>query len=107
MCGIAGILNIQNNKPVLADDIRKMNDLMIHRGPEAEGVYVDENLGLGHRRLKIIDIEGGIQPMHSEDQSITVVFNGEIYNFKEIKKDLEAKGHRFKSNSDTEVIIYA
>ena len=107
MCGISGILNIQNDKPVLADDIRKMNDLMIHRGPEAEGVFVDENIGLGHRRLKIIDIEGGVQPMHSEDQSITVVFNGEIYNFKEIKSDLEAKGHKFKSHSDTEVIIYA
>ena len=107
MCGISGILNIQNDKPVIADDIRKMNDLMVHRGPEAEGVFIDRNLGLGHRRLKIIDIEGGIQPMHSEDQSITVVFNGEIYNFKEIKRDLEAKGHKFKSHSDTEVIIYA
>ena len=107
MCGISGILNIKNDKPVLAEDIRKMNDMMRHRGPEAEGVFINENLGLGHRRLKIIDIEGGIQPMHSEDQSITVVFNGEIYNFKEIKKDLEEKGHQFKSHSDTEVIIYA
>lgn len=107
MCGICGILNRNIDNIVLADDIKRMNQLMIHRGPEAEGTFVEKNIGLGHRRLKIIDIEGGVQPMHSDDHSITVVFNGEIYNFKSIRKDLQSKGYQFKTHSDTEVIIYA
>jgi len=107
MCGICGILNRDVYKPVLNEEIKRMNQLMIHRGPEAEGVFVENNIGLGHRRLKIIDIEGGVQPMHSDDESITVVFNGEIYNFREIRRNLETKGYKFKTNSDTEVIIHA
>jgi len=79
---------------------------MVHRGPEAEGTYIQHNLGLGHRRLKIIDLEGGVQPMHSADDRIVVVFNGEIYNFKEIRKELEQKGYIFKTHSDTETIIH-
>ncbi|MFK5948630.1 MAG: asparagine synthase (glutamine-hydrolyzing) [Methylococcales bacterium] len=107
MCGICGILNRNIENPVSNEEIKKMNQLMIHRGPEAGGDFVEKNIGLGHRRLKIIDIEGGVQPMHSDDKSITVVFNGEIYNFKSIRKNLQSKGYQFKTNSDTEVIIYA
>ena len=80
---------------------------MIHRGPDAEGFFVTEHVALGHRRLKIIDLEGGKQPMFNEDESIVVVFNGEIFNFVQIKAELEAKGHRFRTHSDTEVIVHA
>jgi len=83
-----------------------MNHTLIHRGPDGEGYYIGKNIGLGHRRLSIIDLEGGKQPMGNEDGSIQVVFNGEIYNFLELKKDLEAKGYRFRTRSDTETIIY-
>lgn len=84
-----------------------MNSQMQHRGPDAHGVFVDGNLALGHRRLKIIDLEGGVQPMFDADERIVVVFNGEIYNYIEIRAELEKKGHRFRTNSDTEVIIQA
>ena len=83
-----------------------MNHTLIHRGPDGEGLFIGTNIGLGHRRLSIIDLEGGKQPMGNEDGSIQVVFNGEIYNFLELKKDLVAKGYRFRTRSDTETIIY-
>jgi asparagine synthase (glutamine-hydrolysing) len=83
-----------------------MNHTLIHRGPDGEGYYIDKNIGLGHRRLSIIDLERGKQPMGNEDGSVQVVFNGEIYNFLELKRDLEAKGYRFRTRSDTETIIY-
>jgi asparagine synthase (glutamine-hydrolysing) len=105
MCGICGIYNFDGQ---LVDEeiLRKMNHTLIHRGPDGEGYYIGKNIGLGHRRLSIIDLEGGKQPMGNEDGSIQVVFNGEIYNFLELKKDLEAKGYRFRTRSDTETIIY-
>lgn len=84
-----------------------MNDRMLHRGPDAHGIFIDNNIGLGHRRLKIIDLVGGVQPMFSDNHDLVVVFNGEIYNFKEIRTTLETKGHTFTSQSDTEVIIHA
>jgi len=107
MCGISGILHRDSGNPVAKDQITRMNEQMPHRGPDADGVFVHNNIGLGHRRLKIIDLEGGVQPMFSSDNSITIVFNGEIYNFKEIRQDLEKKGHQFTTHSDTEVIINA
>ncbi|SDT97047.1 asparagine synthase (glutamine-hydrolyzing) [Desulfobacula phenolica] len=106
MCGICGIFNIDGN-PVASELIHAMNTTMIHRGPDGDGIFVDKGVGLGHRRLSIIDLNTGDQPMSSSDGRVTVVFNGEIYNFQELKKILEKKGHRFKTRSDTEVIIYA
>lgn len=105
MCGICGIYNF-NGQPVNRELLEKMNNTLIHRGPDGEGYFLGSNIGLGHRRLSIIDLEGGKQPMGNEDGSIQVVFNGEIYNFLELKKDLEAKGYRFRTRSDTETIIY-
>ena len=101
MCGINGF-TFENHEL-----IKKMNDLLVHRGPDSSGIYKDEKISLGHRRLKIIDLsEKASQPMFDSENKIAIIFNGEIYNFKELKKELE-KDYKFKSNSDTEVIIYA
>ena len=102
MCGINGIVSKKKNKEEL---IKKMNDKIIHRGPDAEGIYVDDNVALGHRRLAIIDVsEAGNQPIYNEDKSILVVFNGEIYNYKELKEELS--NHTFTTNTDTEVLVH-
>ena len=106
MCGICGILNFDMNKKVEQKLIQRMCRSMIHRGPDGEGFYFDQNLGLGHRRLSIIDLEGGNQPMSNEDESIWIVQNGEIYNYVEMTEMLKKKGHHFKTKSDTEVIIH-
>lgn len=107
MCGIAGILNL-NGEPVSAVKLRGMMDVMAYRGPDDSGVYVDENLGLGHRRLSIIDLSAsGHQPMTNEDGTIWLVFNGEIYNYLELIPILHQKGHHFRSRSDSEVIIHS
>jgi len=101
MCGICGF---NWRDPELA---KRMTDVITHRGPDQDGVWTNENVSLGHRRLSIIDLtEAGRQPMGNEDGTVQVVFNGEIYNFAEIKEDLEAKGHVFKGHSDTEVIAH-
>ncbi|MBM2820461.1 MAG: putative asparagine synthetase [Candidatus Berkelbacteria bacterium] len=105
MCGIVGIIQ---SKPVKKSILSDMTREIAHRGPDSEGFYLDRNVGLGHRRLAIIDLSpAGHQPMFNEDKSIAIVFNGEIYNFQKIKKELEKKKHTFKSGSDTEVIIHA
>jgi asparagine synthase (glutamine-hydrolysing) len=102
MCGINGIISKDKNKK---DIIKKMNDKIMHRGPDAEGIYVDENVALGHRRLAIIDVKDtGNQPIYNEDASILVVFNGEIYNYKELKSELS--NHIFTTNTDTEVLVH-
>ncbi|ALA59786.1 asparagine synthase (glutamine-hydrolyzing) [Nitrospira moscoviensis] len=106
MCGLCGIFNVGTQEPVTAPLVKAMADTIVHRGPDAEGLYVSGPIGLAHRRLSIIDLEGGQQPMSSEDGSIVVVFNGEIYNFPELRQGLEQKGYRFKTRSDTEVILY-
>lgn len=106
MCGIAGIVTCAPER-IDARLIETMTRAMIHRGPDAEGYFVADHIALGHRRLKIIDLEGGKQPMFNEDESVVVVFNGEIFNFAEVKLELEAKGHRFRTHSDTEVIVHA
>lgn len=103
MCGITGFINNKDNKKEI---IKKMADKIAHRGPDGEGYYIDDNIALAHRRLAIIDLNTGSQPMYSNDKSIVVVFNGEIYNFLDIKKELKDKGYKFESKSDTEVIIY-
>ncbi len=106
MCAIAGILNI-NGEPVGASQLQRMTDVMAHRGPDGQGVFVDRNLGLGHRRLSIIDLSPAAnQPMSNENGTIWLVFNGEIYNYLELIPILQARGHIFKSRSDSEVIIH-
>lgn len=105
MCGICGIYN-KDNQPVDPAVLRKMNDAMMHRGPDDWGMEVAENIGLAMRRLSIIDLAGGHQPIHNEDKSIWVVLNGEIYNYGDLRKKLEALGHTFYTHSDTESIVH-
>ena len=106
MCGICGIFN-PDGKPVAEELVKQMNNTMIHRGPDGEGIFIRKNVGLGHRRLSIIDLSTGDQPMSSADGQITIAFNGEIYNFLELKNRLGLKGYSFRTKSDTETIIYA
>jgi asparagine synthase (glutamine-hydrolysing) len=106
MCGICGQLNFAKDVPVNPETIRRMSRSMLHRGPDDEGDYVSGQVGLGFRRLSIIDLSGGRQPMSDAEQTVQVVFNGEIYNFKELRKDLESRGHQFRTRSDTEVIVH-
>lgn len=106
MCGIAGIIRFDST-PVAERSIAGMNARLAHRGPDGEGVLVRGSAGLGHRRLAIIDLSTGRQPMGNEDGDIQVTFNGEIYNYRELREQLIAKGHRFRSNSDSEVIVHA
>ena len=106
MCGIAGIVGSTADMAVEPDMIRRMCQAIIHRGPDDEGIYVRDHVGLGMRRLSIIDLVGGRQPIANEDQTIWIVFNGEIYNFPELRPELEARGHRFRTHSDTEVIVH-
>ena len=102
MCGICGF-NWDDERLISG-----MTDEMVHRGPDQHGVYCDEGISLGHRRLSIIDLsEQGRQPMSNEDGSLQLVFNGEIYNFQELRKELQQKGHTFSSRADSEVIIHA
>ena len=107
MCGIAGIFHVESSKPVDPERVRRMTDAIAHRGPDGSGVWTAPGIGLGHRRLSIIDLGGGAQPMLSEDEGLVLSFNGEIYNFLELRKELEALGHAFRTNSDSEVIIEA
>ncbi|MFQ5867207.1 MAG: asparagine synthase (glutamine-hydrolyzing) [bacterium] len=115
MCGICGILNF-SDEPVSEELLKKMNDQLIHRGPDEEGYYIKPkykmqndgkcNVGMGIRRLSIIDLETGQQPIHNEDNSILVILNGEIYNFQELRHNLKKKGHHFYTKSDTEVLVH-
>ncbi len=106
MCGIAGIATTERGAAPDTEVIRRMCHAIVHRGPDDEGSYCSDSVGLGIRRLSIIDVAGGHQPIHNEDRTIWVVFNGEIYNFPELRRDLESRGHRFYTNSDTEVIVH-
>ncbi|MCI0684583.1 MAG: asparagine synthase (glutamine-hydrolyzing) [Gemmataceae bacterium] len=106
MCGIAGVLFADAARPVPGDILRAMGDRIAHRGPDAAGFWSEPGIGLVHRRLSIIDLAGGDQPIANEDGSIQVVFNGEIYNFQQLRSDLEARGHRFRTRSDTEVLVH-
>ena len=105
MCGISGRFNL-DGRPVSVAEMVSMRDAMTHRGPDDAGLLVQGNIGLGHRRLSIIDLSGGHQPITNEDASVTIVFNGEIYNFKELRAGLVARGHTLKTRSDTEVIVH-
>jgi len=107
MCGISGVFHFDSGRVVDPHLVRRMRAVMTHRGPDDEGEFFSGNLGLGFNRLSIIDIVGGNQPMWNEDRSVCVVFNGEIYNFQEIRQDLQTRGHNFRTRSDTEVIVHA
>ena len=103
MCGICGKYSPTGAKP---DEIRSMMQTIVHRGPDDEGIYINGPIGLGNRRLSVIDIPGGKQPICNEDESVWIVYNGEIYNYKQLRQELEQKGHIFRTNSDTEVIVH-
>jgi len=107
MCGICGVYNYQANKPIEHSLLKVMIQTMTHRGPDDKGSYIKGAIGLGMRRLSIIDVKGGRQPIHNEDRTIWTVFNGEIYNFPALRKRLQEKGHLFYTSSDTEVIVHA
>jgi asparagine synthase (glutamine-hydrolysing) len=106
MCGIAGIVSRDSSDRIEAATIRQMCDSIVYRGPDDEGIFVQGNTGLGMRRLSIIDLAGGHQPVFNEDRTVWVVYNGEIYNFPELRRDLEGRGHRFSTHTDTEVIVH-
>ena len=107
MCGITGILHFNKERFVDQSILKDMTDVIVHRGPDGEGYFIDKNIGLGHRRLSIIDLQTGDQPMFNETKSIAIVFNGEIYNYIEIRSELINLGYKFRTTSDTEVILKA
>ena len=106
MCGIAGQFNFEGYKPVARETIMRMARSIAHRGPDDEGFFIAGPVGLGFRRLSIIDLAGGHQPMSDAEETIWVIFNGEIYNYRELRASSTATGHRFRTNSDTEVIVH-
>ena len=107
MCGISGWFDTKEKRPPNAVLLKRMNDAIAHRGPDGEGFFLAPGIGLGHRRLAIIDLVTGDQPMANRDGSVQIVFNGEIYNLRELRQLLEARGRTLRTNSDTEVIIQA
>ena len=107
MCGITGILNFEKDRNIDRKTISKMTLALTHRGPDGYGIYLNNNIGFGHRRLSIIDLETGSQPMSLKDDSFTITYNGEIYNYLELREELKSQGFVFYTNSDTEVILYA
>jgi asparagine synthase (glutamine-hydrolysing) len=107
MCGISGIFHVDRERTIDRALLQSMNAAIAHRGPDGEGFFVAPGIGLGHRRLSIIDVSGGAQPIFNEDNTVAVTFNGEIYNFQPLVAELEARGHRFRTHSDTEVIVHA
>jgi asparagine synthase (glutamine-hydrolysing) len=106
MCGIAGQFNFQRREPVERETIVRMARSIAHRGPDDEGFFISGPVGLGFRRLSIIDLAGGHQPMSDAEETVWVIFNGEIYNYKELRRELQGRGHQFKTNCDTEVIVH-
>ena len=107
MCGVAGIFDHRGCGEVDRALLRRMTDVIVHRGPDGDGFFHAPGIGLGHRRLAIVDLAGGDQPMFNEDRTVCVVYNGEIYNFQPLMAELAALGHRFRTRSDTEVIVHA
>src|SRR5947208_2071102 len=106
MCGITGQYNFERHEPVERDTIVRMARSIAHRGPDDEGFFIAGPVGLGFRRLSIIDLAGGHQPMSDAEGTVWVIFNGEIYNYRELRAELQSKGHQFRTNSDTEVIVH-
>jgi asparagine synthase (glutamine-hydrolysing) len=106
VCGIAGIYNYKNDQPINETVLRRMTDALVHRGPDDEGFHFAGRIGLGHRRLSIVDVAAGHQPIFNEDNSIAVILNGEIYNYRELARLVESRGHRLRTCSDTETIVH-
>src|SRR5213078_871053 len=106
MCGITGQFNFQRHEPVERETIVRMARSIAHRGPDDEGFFIAGPIGLGFRRLSIIYFAGGRQPMSVGEETVWIIFNGEIYNYKKLRRELQGKGHQFRTNSDTEVIIH-
>jgi len=106
VCGITGILNLKEQEPIGEQQLRQMLALIRHRGPDEFGMYLDDRVGLGSARLSIIDLSTGRQPICNEEGNLWIVFNGEIFNYLELRPQLEARGHRFRTQSDTEVLLH-
>lgn len=106
MCGICGKVYLDTARRIEPAEVAAMRDTMVSRGPDADGIHVDRHAGLGHRRLSIIDLEGSVQPMSNEDGTVWMVYNGEVYNFVELRQELLVRGHRFRTAGDTEVIVH-
>jgi asparagine synthase (glutamine-hydrolysing) len=107
MCGIVGIFDTRGKRPIDRGLLDRMNESQHHRGPDEGGLHLEPGVGLGHRRLSIIDLSTGQQPLYNEDQSVAIVFNGEVYNFQELFRELSERGHTFRTRSDTEAIVHA
>src|SRR5258708_28368066 len=107
MCGIAGIVSVDGLDQQAASRALRMRDVMAHRGPDEAGLHVDTHAALAHRRLSIVDLSTGQQPLSNEDGNVWVIFNGEIYNHADVRRELESHGHRYRSKSDTETIVHA
>ena len=103
MCGIVGFINDKDNKKAIVND---MMDRIVHRGPNSSGDYIDQHVALGFRRLSIIDLEGGKQPIYNEDRTKVIIFNGEIYNYQELREELISLGHQFRTKGDSEVLLH-
>lgn len=106
MCGIAGICTLSQSEPTSLEAISRMVAVQQHRGPDETGFYLDDRVALGQARLSIIDLAGGTQPIHNEDGTLWIVYNGEVFNYPELRADLIAKGHRFYTTCDTEVLLH-
>lgn len=106
MCGIAGIVNLGELQPISSNSLRRMISIQQHRGPDETGAYIDDNIGLAHARLSIIDLKDGTQPIHNEDKSLWIIYNGEVFNYPELRQELIQHGHKFYTTSDTEVILH-
>ena len=107
MCGIVGVFHFERDRPVDAARLERQLDTIIHRGPDGGGIWIGDGVGLGHRRLSIIDLSGGAQPMFDLTGRYVTTFNGEIYNYRELREELAGRGHHFRSDSDTEVLLAA
>ena len=106
MCGIAGIISLNSREPVEESRLKRMRDVLRHRGPDGEGLWIEGPVGLGHRRLSIVDVAGGHQPMANEDETVWITYNGEIYNHTALRPGLEKRGHQYRTRSDTETILH-
>ena len=106
MCGIAGLMDLRGGRRIDAEVLRKMTNVLVHRGPDSDGYFIDENVALGFRRLSIIDLESGDQPLYSEDRFAVIVCNGEIYNYRQLRSEAVARGHVFQTESDVETLVH-
>src|SRR5262249_27925868 len=107
MCGLAGVFDLHGKREIDRALVGRMNDRLSHRGPDGAGTHFVPGAGLAHRRLAIIDLAGGRQPLFNEDGTVAIVYNGEIYNFAELARELAGRGHRFRTHCDTEVVVHA